>query len=112
VLVRDDEELPGVEEDRVDLHNEGQGPVRDISVARDSQAITEDDAGMVDQKLIRASLSVIYYHVHCIVEEVPDREAHEDVTGVGKLADEVILHLRSLIKTDGSPNSGDERMQE
>ena len=39
---------------------------------------------------------MIYYHVHCIVEEVPDREAHEDVTGVGKLADEVILHLRSL----------------
>ena len=61
MLVRDDEELPGVEEDRVDLHNEGQGPVRDISVARDSQAITEDDAGMVDQKLIRASLSVVVF---------------------------------------------------
>ena len=37
---------------------------------------------MVEQELVGAPLTVVDNHVDRIVEEVPDREADEGVTGV------------------------------
>ena len=41
-------------------------------------------------------LPVIKKHVHRVIEEVADGEAHEDVAGVSELVNEVILHLGCL----------------
>ena len=114
-LVRQDEQLPGVEEDWVDLHHEGERAVRDVRVAGDGETIAECHAEVVDKQLICASFSVVFiimcdilfnippallpvikHHVQRVIKEVTDREGHEDVAGVGELVDEVILHLRCL----------------
>ena len=42
---------------------------------------------------------MIQQHVHRIIEEVADGEAHEDVAGVSELVDEIILHLGCLRTT-------------
>ena len=62
--MRQDEELPGVKEDRVDLHHEGERAVRDVSVAGDGEAVAERDAEVVDQQLISASLSADFILCH------------------------------------------------
>ena len=115
-LVRQDEELPGVKEDRVDLHHEGEGAIRDVGLAGDGEAVAECDAEVMNQQLVSASLSVvfifmshnsylklhqsvlpvIYRHVHRVIQEVADREGHEDVAGVCELVDEVISHVGCL----------------
>ena len=41
-------------------------------------------------------LPVLYRHVHRVIQEVADREGHEDVAGVCELVDEVISHVRCL----------------
>ena len=43
-----DEELSGVKEDRVDLHHEGEGAIRDVGAAGDGEAVAECDAEVVN----------------------------------------------------------------
>ena len=59
-LVRQDEELSGVKEDRVDLHHEGEGAIRDVGAAGDGEAVAECHTEVVDEQLICASLSVVF----------------------------------------------------
>ena len=59
-LVRQDEQLSGVQEDRVDLHHQGEGAVRDVSVAGDGQAVAECHTEVMDQQLVSASLSEVF----------------------------------------------------
>ena len=59
-LVRQNEQLPGVQEDRVDLHHEGESAVRDVGVAGDGQTIAECHAEVVDQQLVSTSLSEVF----------------------------------------------------
>ena len=47
-------------------------------------------------KLHQSVLPVIYRHVHRVIQEVADREGHEDVAGVCELVDEVISHVGCL----------------
>ena len=58
-FVCQDEELSGVKEDRVDLHHEGEGAIRDVGAAGDGEAVAERDAEVVNQQLVSASLSVV-----------------------------------------------------
>jgi len=74
-LVGQYEQLSGVEEDGVDLHNERQGAVGDVFMAGDRQTQTEDDTTVMDQELVGAPLPVVYQHVHGVVQEVANREA-------------------------------------
>ena len=59
-LVRQDEQLPGVQEDRVDLHHERERTVGDVSVTGDGQAVAECHAEVMDQQLVSASLSEVF----------------------------------------------------
>ena len=62
--MRQDEELPGVKEDGVDLHHEGEGAIRDVGLAGDGEAIAECDAEVMNQQLVSASLSVVFILCH------------------------------------------------
>ena len=95
-LVGDDEELPGVQEDGVNLHNQGESPVGDVLLTGDCEAVAEDHTEVMDQKLVAAPLPMVDHHVQGVVEEVPDGEADEDMAGVGEGPDQVVPHLRSL----------------
>ena len=75
-LVGDDEELAGVQEDRVDLHHKGESHEGDELVREDRHAVAEDDEAVVEQQLVGAPLTVVHDHVGSIVEKVSDGEAH------------------------------------
>ena len=75
-----DKQLSGVEKDGVNFHNERQRSIRDVRVTGDGQTQTEDDAAVVDQELVGASLPVVDQHVHGVVEEVANGETDEDMT--------------------------------
>ena len=92
----EDEQLPRVQEHGVDLDDEGERAVRDVLVAGDGEAVAEGDAEVVQQQLVGAPLPMVDQHVHRVVQEVADGEAHEDVAGVRGLVDEIIMHLRGL----------------
>ena len=95
-LVGDDEQLPGVQEDGVDLHYQGESSVRDVLLTGDSQTVAEDDTEVMDQQLVGAPLPVVDHHVQSVVQEVSNGEADEDMAGVGERSNQIISHLRGL----------------
>ena len=95
-LVGDDEQLPGVQEDGVDLDYQGESSVRDVLLTGDSQTVAEDDTEVMDQQLVGAPLPVVDQHVQGVVQEVADGETDENVTRVRELSNQVVPHLRSL----------------
>ena len=58
-LVGDDEELPGVQEDGVNLDNQGESPVGDVLLTGDCEAVAEDHTEVMDQQLVAAPLPVV-----------------------------------------------------
>ena len=47
-LVGDDEQLPGVQEDGVNLDNQGESPVRDVLLADDGKTVAEDHTEVME----------------------------------------------------------------
>ena len=82
-LTGDDEELPAVQEDGVDLHEEGERHEGHELGGEHRHGVAEDDEAVVEQQLVGAPLAVVHNHVGRIVEEVADREADEAVAGLG-----------------------------
>ena len=78
-LPGDDEELAGVEEDRVDLHHEGEGSVSHVLPAHDTDSKAENNKEVVDEQLVGRPLPVVDQHVQRIVDEVSDREGDESM---------------------------------
>ena len=94
--IGDDQELPGVQEDWVDLHDEGESHEGHELPGEDRHAVAEEDEAVVEQQLVGAPLTVVDNHVGRIVEEVSDREADEGVTGVWVCPLEICHHAGCL----------------
>ncbi len=92
----DDEQLPQVEEDGVDLDHEGEAGVGEELVAACCDAEAGDDAGVVEEKLVGAALRVVQRHVEEVVHEVSDGEAHQHVRQVAVAVDHVLLRKESV----------------
>ena len=95
-LTGDDEELPAVQEDGVDLHEEGESHEGHELVGEHRHAVAEDDEAVVEQQLVGAPLAVVHDHVGRVVEEVADREADEAVAGLGGVPLQILLQAGSL----------------
>ena len=98
-LPHDYEELPGVKEHGVHLHDEGEGRVGHILPAHGGNGEAEDDESVVDQKLVGGAFPVVEQHVQRIVGEVPDGEADQSEGGGVRVVDEILAHIRSLLTT-------------
>jgi len=111
-LTGDDEELAAVQEDGVDLHEEGESHEGHELFGEDRHAVAEDDEAVVEQQLVGAPLTVVDDHVGCVVEEVSDREADEGVRCVGVLPLQICHHAGCLIKGCERPEPGDDGVDE
>ena len=92
----DDEELPAVEEDGVDLHDEGESHEGHELVGEHRDGVAEDDEAVVEQQLVGAPLAVVEDHVGRVVEEISDGEADEAVTGGGTAPLQIFRQVRCL----------------
>jgi len=111
-LTGDDEELPAVQEDGVDLHEEGESHEGHELVGEHRHAVAEDDEAVVEQQLVGAPLAVVHDHVGRVVEEVADREADEAVAGLGSVPLQILLQAGCLVKSCHRPHPGDDGVDE
>ena len=74
------EELPSVEENRVDLHHEGECPICHILPTSDSQRKAKNHQEVVDQQLVGAAFPVVDHHVQRIIEKISNRKTDQGMT--------------------------------
>ena len=109
-LTDHDEELPDVQEDGVDLHDEREGGEGEQGAGVRAHAEAGDGADVVNEQLVGVLLTVflvVEVHVEKVVDEVAHAEGDEHVGGVVKGEGHVGAHLGVEVKPEGGPDRRD-----
>ena len=114
-LAGHDEELPDVEEDGVDLDDEGEGGEGEEGARVRAHAEAGDGADVVDQQLVGVLLTVplvVEVHVEEVVDEVAHAEGDEHVGGAVEGEGHVGEHLGVQVEPEGRPYRRDGRVHQ